>query len=183
VNAKKVSPDWNVLRGDEDKRLLAAATSHLATVVITALLQHGMRASELCRISWTDVRQIGTALEVSWMGKGAKTISKRLKPRTAEMAAAWCVKLGAKGVPGEKLPLIPADSTLRALTRFEVWEIVTTSAKAAKLRVTPHGLRATYISRIIASDGIEAARQMVGHDDIGTTQRYSRWANRDDRDE
>ena len=186
VSLRKNIPMWNVLREGEDEKLLGAATAAgpLCFVVVTAILQHGMRASELCHIRWTDVRQEGDRLTVEWVGKGQKPMVKRLKGRTVEAIQQHRASLGLPaGKPGQDGWLLVGDAGGRGLTRLEVWRMVRGCAEAVGLRVTPHGLRASYISRLVQEKGIEAARQSVGHENISTTQRYSRWDVRDDTDD
>jgi integrase len=188
VQMKKEIPLWNVLHEGQEEKMIKAAVNGRDRAVLLALLQHGPRASELAAWTWADVRDEGGRFTITWIGKNRKPLVKRLKTRTVDAAREWCATLGIEALPGMKIPLIPTrghgiNAPIHALDRWEIWSIVTSTAKAAKLKVTPHGLRATYISRLIKEQGIEAARQAVGHDDIDTTQRYSRWAVLDDHDD
>lgn len=166
-------PDWNVLHPGDSQLVLDHLTDPHQRAVLLALVLQGWRVTELCRLTWGQVRQDREhGWVVEWRGK-------RNKLRTQGIQAAVLEAIQALGEPpaGAKrarAPLLPHPSG-RAWTRFEVYNLVTRAGKAAGRRITPHGLRATYISSVISRKGIEAARQLAGHSSLDTTSRYSRW--------
>ena len=157
-------PEWNVLHPGELKKLEKTVRFPLDRLVILALALQGWRVSELCSLKWSDltVDKDGDTI-ASFIGKGGKHARQMVQPEVLKAAKAWA--------GGDESSLV-----LGGYSRFDVHYIVTKwTKKLLGRRVTPHGLRATYISDVIARKGIEAARQLARHADIKTTQRYSRW--------
>lgn len=171
-------PVWNVLQASEIEKLVEAPTGRHRLrdrAVILALVEHGFRASELCAIRWEQViKEPDGRLVATVLGKGKKEARMRLKPRTVEAALAW-----SKSTRSSR-PFIPMELDGTPLDRFEVHAIITTWAKSIGSKVTPHGVRATFISDVISRKGIETARKLARHASIGTTVRYSRWEVLDD---
>lgn len=162
-------PSWNVLHQGEAQAVLEKIDDLHDRAVFLALLMQGWRVSELCAIQWKNVRQASDGTWImEWKGKRNKQRVQGLQTAVLEAVRALggSVKSGA--------PFLPTPKG-EHWTRFEVYGLVTRYAKLAGKKVTPHGLRASYISSVIARKGIEAARQLAGHEDIATTQRYSRW--------
>lgn len=161
-------PEWNVLQEGGPEALLAQAESPRDRAVLLCLVMQGWRVSEFCKMTWRNVREQGGKHVAQWRGKRNKLRNQRLQQVVLDAIHL----LGAPASPDS--PLISADGK-RHFTRFEVYNIVQKYAKKAGLKVTPHGLRATYISSVIKRKGLEAARQLGGHESVETTQRYSRW--------
>lgn len=162
-------PSWNVLHQGEAGEVLAVITDKYDLAVFLALIMQGWRVSELCAMQWKNIRQ---AADGKWV---AEWIGKRRKQRVQGLQLAVIDAVQALG--GVVKPQAPFLITLegKAWTRHQVYGMVTRYAKLAGKRVTPHGLRASYISSVINRKGIEAARQLAGHKSMDTTLRYSRW--------
>jgi site-specific recombinase XerD len=174
----KPETGWNVLRQGDAARLLEHIESPRDRAVLLALLFQGWRASELAAMTWACVKQEVVEGQLTWV---AEWYSKRHKHRLQGLQP--IVLESALGVCQRQQPTDPfiAYDGTTPLSRFDVYNIVQKYTKQAGFKVSPHGLRATYISSVIQRKGIEAARQLVGHEDIKTTQRYSRWKiDRDD---
>lgn len=168
-------PTWNVLReGDTPKLLGTIKDPHENAVVLTLAMQ-GWRVSEFCAMTWSSVRQGRQGWEAQFKGKGGKMRSQGMQN---------VVVIAAQALRLKQSPTAPfiAKPDGTPYTRQEVYHLVTKHSKAFGQRVTPHGLRATYISWVISRHGIDAAKEFAGHTDIKATQRYSRWAaKRDDQ--
>lgn len=170
-------PSWNVLPQDGGaERLLQTIHGTFAArdrAVIAALLDHGFRAATLCSMSWGKVseRPDGTAV-ISFATKRGKQLTMKLKPRTVALLKAWA---GPKRMETSHPLICRKAKGVDPLTRFVVYRIVKRWTAKLGLQVTPHGLRATFISDVIRRKGIEAARQLAGHSNIETTVGYSRW--------
>ena len=160
-------PEWNVLHPGELAQLEKVLKAHpLDRLIVLALTMQGWRVSELCTLKWSDLTVDASGDTIaSFIGKGGKPARQMVQPEVLKAAKTWAGPAG-KGA-----------FVLGGFSRFDVHYIVTKwTKKVLGRRVTPHGLRATYISGVIARKGIEAARQLARHSDIKTTQRYSRWA-------
>ena len=177
-------PLWNVLQvGEEEKILAAVRGAHRKRdrAVLLMLIDHGLRASELCKLRWSDLFREPTGRYVmTTVGKSGKPFRMRLSERSVAAALEWSGQAhGAKD-----LFVFRGDVALASLTRQDVWAIVRRWAKAIGSRVTPHGLRATFISRTLARTGdMEKTRRLARHESAATTGRYARWEVLDDVEE
>lgn len=174
-------PDWNVLHSGDPAPLLDKITNLRDRAVFLTLVLQGWRVSPLCSMRWSKIRKERDGVLVAeFKDKRNKLRTQALQGAVVDAARAWAKSIKA---PMEgNAPFIVAEAgSLGPLTRHKVYAIVTKYSSLFGRRVTPHGLRATYISSVISRKGIEAARQLAGHTSISTTQRYSRWQiNRDD---
>jgi len=168
-------PSWNVLHPGDPAEVLALIEDPHDRAVFLALLLQGWRCSELCALTWGQVRkEQDNRWVVEWRGKRGKQRVQGLQPMVLEAVRA----LGGTVKPNA--PLLITRSG-KPWTRNTVYAVITRYAKLAGKHLSPHGLRATYISSVISRKGIEAARQLAGHSSLATTQRYSRWQiTRDD---
>ena len=165
-------PAWNVLNPGEHGCLLEGVDSLRDRAILIALCLQGWRASELCALKWGDLTaQADGSVIASFIGKQGKPARQYVFPQVIDAARAWA----GEGLPRASAPFIAKDEAGHRLTRFDVYHVVKAREAAVGHKITPHGLRATYISEVIAKVGIERARQLARHESISTTQRYSRW--------
>ena len=165
-------PEWNVLQKSEVARLEAALEHHpMELAIFLALVLQGWRASELCALRWEDLKVGDSGFSfASFIGKGSKLARVIVHPKVLEAARKWKGK-------NETGPFVGRDTRGTPLTRQFVTRVITKWAKKVLgHKVTPHGLRATFISAAIEQFGIEKASQLARHTDINLTKRYSRWA-------
>lgn len=167
-------PIENVLHPWEITAALQRAKKHPRDyAIILTLITHGWRVSELCTLDWgqpsdriNNIASDGRGGHIAnIVAKGTKVIHTKLDPAVYAAAKAWAGKK-----TGASDAFIRWDD-YRRLTRQDVWKLV-----KEHCNITPHGLRATFASKTIAEHGIEYARQVLHHESLTTTQRYSRWA-------
>lgn len=184
-------PEGNVLQPGELAKLLAAMDEwtsgrtreaqrmKLLHAVVSMLALHGLRVSELCNLTLGQVHVDREAWVIEFAGKGAKLARMRLKPEAVNSVRRW--RKAAAAVDEPTSPLVPYLDGRTKLDRLDVnrWVKQLTKAHLGHV-VTPHGLRATFVSDVIGRKGIEAARKLARHSNITTTQRYSRWEVLDD---
>ena len=165
-------PEWNVLLPGETERLVAwiearsgRKTRRKWLALVMLLVGQGLRVHEALALTWGKIRDIDGKHVLVFRGKGGK--EGRMVLRADVWAAVAKLKRQDKRLPGEKL---------FKMTRFGAHSLVRRASMAALgKKVTPHGLRATFVSAVIAKHGIEVARQAARHSSVATTQRYSRW--------
>lgn len=170
-------PEWNVLHQGDPAKLAAAIKDPRDRAVVLALLLQGWRVSAFCNLTWKQIRKEAGRTIVEYRGKRNKLRTQTIQQPVLDAALAWAGKRTNPKDPfvcreGETFS---AKFGARPLDRFLVYRIVRKYAAELGFRVTPHGLRATYISSAIDRKGIEAARQLAGQENLSTTQRYSRW--------
>lgn len=171
------------LAWDEVRRLLAPRGGSLVDLRDAALLHLGitlgLRVSELRRLRVGDVRLAATPPTVSVVA--AKTGRRQLRLLNGPASRAVRAYLRRRGrVPAEAPllarhdPAAPADAGISAQV---VAAIVARRAAAARVRhrVTPHGMRVTFIT-LAAAAGVPLPhiQHAVGHTNLRTTGRYIR---------
>ncbi len=168
-------PEWNVLKPGELERVIEVlrAEGNVQGMLTFLLLgRHGLRSKkEFCALNWGDLD--GDVLK--FIGKGGKEARIRLAPEVAKLVAA----VRPVNWKADRPLLVDADDS-RVTYNWVYHFVCTVTQRIAGHRVTPHGLRATYISSAIHRKGIEGARKLARHSSLNTTQRYSRWDVLDD---
>ena len=128
----------------------------------------GMRVSELCRLRICDLQD--EVVKVS--GKGKK---ERLIPVGKKAIAAVDHYLKQFRNDG-KSDLLFVSRTGKALSRITVWERVKTYGRAAGIvkNISPHTLRHSFATHLLENGAdLRLIQDMLGHEDIGTTDRYT----------
>jgi integrase/recombinase XerD len=160
-----------ILTEDDTKRLLAGAEL-TERVMLTLLYLAGLRAAELCRLTWGAVVEVPGGAKLSVMGKGQK-------PRTV---------LIPDGIFGDLMAMRPDDApdeapvftsisdTSRPMGPRHLLRIVKRAAAAAGLsdKVSSHWLRHCHASHALdAGAPITLVRDSLGHSSISVTNRYA----------
>jgi integrase/recombinase XerD len=158
-------------RNTEQSRL-SQALALRDRAMLEVLYAAAMRVSELVNVRLTD-----TKLELGYMlvhGKGDK---ERMVPLGAPAQKALQAYLH------EARPLLagkraPAELFLarggHKLTRERVWMIVDAASKAAGRHASPHMLRHSAATHMVAHGAdLRTVQTVLGHADIGTTQVYT----------
>lgn len=142
-------------------------------LIVFLLLDTGMRVSELCGISVSDVDLSSRRVTVT--GKGNKKRSLPYAVRTSR--ALWAYLKERERGPSE--PLFPADSGTRTgerLTRSGVLQLIERLGKVAGVqsaRCSPHTFRHTFaISFLRAGGSIYVLQELMGHSTLSMVKRY-----------
>lgn len=194
VNIGNNVPEENVLKPGELEQLtellLKGAAGHEKTLerlgvsrlkalqlraVVLMLGRHGLRVHELCKLREADVMQSAEGNYIAtFRGKGNKLARMALSDDAVEACEAWrtFVKKRTRSMTEAFCP----STSGQAMSRITLsHDLAALTERVLGHRVTPHGLRATFISSVISKRGIEAARKLARHSSLTTTQRYSRW--------
>ncbi len=134
----------------------------------------GLRVSELIGL---QIDRLHLAEEYMLVeGKGRKQRLVPLAPPTAQAIADWLAdRAEGKIKPGEGNYLFLAPRTGSRITRMRVFKIVKTLAERAGIQreVSPHTLRHSFASHLLEGGAnLRAIQEMLGHEDISTTQIY-----------
>lgn len=137
--------------------------------MIELLYASGLRVSELCELPITGI--LGDKLLIH--GKGAK---ERLVPMHDAAIHALNKWLDARGDIDSKY-VFPSGGKTGHITRdgfFKILKKCATLAGIAPNRVSPHVLRHSFASHLLAGGAnLRAIQTMLGHEDISTTQIYT----------
>jgi integrase/recombinase XerC len=128
----------------------------------------GLRVSELCNIDRGDI--VGDTVHV--LGKGRKRRAVPLAPEILEVFEQYVPPHGVRHLFGR-----PRDAA-RRLAPYAVEQRIPRLARRAgilELRVTPHVLRHTFGSLMLAADpnALIPTRDLMGHESVETTNKYA----------
>lgn len=155
---------WNADAGPPDLRTENRKLEDFLLVAFMGLA--GLRVSEACSLDVDDV--VGDVVTV--LGKGRK---RRSVPLAPEITAA----LELYNPPGRHMFGRPTQSE-RRIAPYAVEQRVPRLARRAgifELRVTPHVLRHTFGSLMLAADptALIPTRDLMGHESVETTNKYA----------
>ncbi len=171
------------LAEEEVDRLLAAAADRpgargVRTLALLEILYAtGLRVSELVGLPLSAAGRDGRVLLVR--GKGGKErMVPMTEPATDALAAWLAVRSRLLGGGSAWNPwLFPSRAAEGHLTRVRFGQILkelAVEAAIAPRRVSPHVLRHSFASHLLANGAdLRSLQQMLGHSDISTTQVYT----------
>jgi len=162
-----------VLTSEEVEKLLGAPGNGEEEArdkaVLETLYATGIRVSELCNL---DIHDVGENT-VRVLGKGGK---ERIVPIGEEAIAAIDAYLGNyRHDKGDHRPLFVSKRGKR-ISRVTVWEKVKFYARKVGIekKISPHTLRHSFATHLLDHGAdLRVIQEMLGHADIGTTDRYT----------
>lgn len=142
--------------------------------LIETLYGCGLRVSELINLKMDALFLADGYLTVT--GKGRKQRLVPLGEITADALIDWLAeRASGKIAPGEENSVFLSPRTGRRITRVRVFGIVKNLATRAGITrdVSPHTLRHSFASHLLEGGAnLRAIQEMLGHEDIATTQIY-----------
>ncbi len=160
-----------------DQLLHSSSTSPLAQrnqAMLHLLYATGLRVSELISLPLAAVNMQSGFVRV--IGKGDK---ERLVPfgkQAKEILGSYLKKERPLLLKKKRSPLVFITSRGTGMTRARFWQIIRERAAAAGInkKISPHMLRHSFASHLLAHDAdLRAVQMMLGHADIATTQIYT----------
>lgn len=148
---------------------LRSANRRVEDYLLVALMGlAGLRVSEVCQLDDDDVA--GDMVHV--LGKGRKRRTVPLAPEILEALSTYSSPRGVRHLFGR-----PSDPS-RRLAPYAVEQRIPRLARRAgivELRVTPHVLRHTFGSLMLAADptALIPTRDLMGHESVETTNKYA----------
>lgn len=134
----------------------------------------GLRVSELINLEINKLQLDAGYLIVR--GKGNKERIVPMGEVTVDAMRDWLEeRADGKILPGEENYVFTAPRTGRRITRVRVFLIVKRLARAAGIsrEVSPHTLRHSFASHLLEGGAnLRAIQQMLGHENLATTQIY-----------
>ena len=165
-----------VLSNDELKNVRTAAFNSenpLAHLIVTFLLETGIRVSELCGLNIHDVDFTDKSARVVG-GKGNKDRMVLYTDQTAEVLVCWIALR-------EKLSLVDEDALLvnsrgKRITPRGIQKLmdrIAEDANISKKRLSPHVLRHNFATGLLERGAdIVSIQRLLGHANIQTTRVY-----------
>ena len=149
------------------KQLISAADKLRDRLILKVLYTLGLRVSELTKISWRDIREIGNRVLISIHGKGSKTRVLLLPhPLWGEL----------QQLPrGEKTNAVFLSRFGNRLDRHAVHRLVKKTAIKAGIndKVSAHWIRHGHACHSLRNGaGIELVMKSLGHSSLAITSKY-----------
>lgn len=142
--------------------------------IIETLYSCGLRVSELCGLRLGDLFLDEGFIRVH--GKGKKERLVPISPRAIEELNRWFEdRKGIDFRPGHEDVVFASFRRGTSLSRITVFHIVKTLAAAAGIRTTisPHTFRHSFATHLLEGGAnLRAIQEMLGHEEIGTTEIY-----------
>lgn len=161
---------------EEIEAVIQATTDQFHKSLFLALYHAGLRNEEARNLKWADVNFGAGFLRVH--GKGNKTrlvpmskrLSEELKLHREEQKRKREEELKTEGGKANG----KADSYVWGITTFQTaWE-ASVRRSGVRKRITPHMLRHAFASHNLeAGTDLKSIQDMLGHEDIATTQIYT----------
>jgi integrase/recombinase XerD len=158
-----------ILDEAEVVRLIDAVPEGRDRVLLRLLYVSGVRAAELCGLTWRDALPRQDGGQITVFGKGGKTRTILLKPKI------WQQLLSIKGAAGPDASMFRSRNGGGHLDTSQVRRIVYAAARKAGLekKVSPHWLRHAHASHALERAApIHLVQATLGHASLSTTGRY-----------
>jgi integrase/recombinase XerD len=139
--------------------------------IIELLYSSGLRVSELCNLSISDVDDEF----VKVMGKGRKERVVPLGKKAIDAIDHYLIHFGDQKTENRHEKLF-VKSGAKPIDRITVWKIIKKYAKKAGIlkNVSPHTLRHSFATHLLDNGAdLRVIQEMLGHASIGTTDRYT----------
>ena len=141
--------------------------------LLEVLYACGARVSEAVGLRTDDLEPQLRVLRLH--GKGDKMRVVPVGARAREAVECWLADGRPRVARGDRTPALFLTRSGRALHRTDAWRRVQAAALRAGLpRVTPHTLRHSFASHLLAGGAdLRAVQEMLGHASIRTTEVYT----------
>jgi integrase/recombinase XerD len=138
--------------------------------ILELLYATGMRVSELCNLQIHDLHD--TFVKVKGKGKKERVIP--VGKKAMEAIDFYLVHFRGEAMD-PKSPLF-VTSRGKAVSRISIWKSIKKYAKAVGIEksISPHILRHSFATHLLEGGAdLRLIQDMLGHEDIGTTDRYT----------
>lgn len=136
----------------------------------------GLRVSELVQLQTREVDL--RAMLVRPFGKGAKERDVPLSEESALAIRAYLARARPALMSGKpETPFLFVTRRGAAMSRAQFWNLIKAYAAQAQIakNATPHTLRHSFATHLLAGGAdIRSIQEMLGHESVETTQRYTR---------
>ena len=140
--------------------------------ILETLYSCGLRVSELCHLKMSDLFLPEGFIRVH--GKGKKERLVPISPKAIQELELWFTDRESVHVrPGCEDDVFLSFRRGTPLSRITVFHIVKELCKRAGATVSPHTFRHSFATHLLEGGAnLRAIQEMLGHEDIGTTEIY-----------
>lgn len=181
IKLDKVYP--KIIKKDDIFKMIKVQENSLTgqrnVAIIMLLYITGLRVSELCNLSYSDINfEEGY---IRCIGKGNKEKIIACGELLSITLSKYTHEIRPKILNGLISDYVFVNTEGEPLRRQTIYNIISNSAKLAdiKLKVTPHTIRHCFATHMLENGAdIRSVQEMLGHSDISTTQIYLNIANK-----
>ncbi len=142
--------------------------------ILETLYSCGLRVSELCGLKISDLYLDEGFIRVH--GKGKKERLVPISPRAIDELKLWFIDREQINVkPGHEDNVFVSFRRGTSLSRITIFHIIKVLCQEAGIRstVSPHTFRHSFATHLLEGGAnLRAIQEMLGHEDIGTTEIY-----------
>jgi integrase/recombinase XerD len=177
---------FHVFTPDDVARVVAAAgkSSYAKrdTALVLMLLDTGLRATEICGLTWADVDQVAKRAVVREdNAKGGKLRHVFWSKSTSKALWAWMQSIGGWVPEDPVFVAMNGGNVGGALTRHGLLRLIHRLGAAASVaHCHPHTFRHTFATMFLLAGGNQITlMELMGHSSIVMTRRYIRFTGAD----
>lgn len=154
------------------KEAAACSEDPLANLVVTMILDTGLRVSELCELNISDIdMEDHSAMVID--GKGGKDRLVLFTQSTVARILAWLPLREARSPNGDHLLVTKTGSALQSRTVQRLMDRLADEAGIPRGRLTPHVLRHNFATGLLERGAdLVSIQRLLGHASIATTRVY-----------
>ena len=154
------------------KEAASCSEDPVTNLVVTMILDTGLRVSELCELSLSDIDlHDHSAMVID--GKGGKDRLVLFTQATVARILAWLPLRDARGPKGEHLLVTKAGTALQSRTIQRMMDRLADEAEIPRGRLTPHVLRHNFATGLLERGAdLVSIQRLLGHASIATTRVY-----------
>jgi len=145
--------------------------------ILTIATRLGIRASDICNLSFKDIHYKTQTIEVTQVKTGTLLVL----PLLPEIKTALdCYLLEKKTSNGSQYIFLRDSAPFLPLSRSAIWSITTKYFNLAGVNITakkhgPHSLRSSFASSLIRENvPYSVIQKILGHEDPNSTKHYAR---------
>jgi len=162
--------------------VMRRATSYRDRAIIVMLLDTGLRASELCALTISDVDMKSGKVTLKHGSEGGAKGGKGRTVRAGKSArrTLWRYLAGREDADDPRAPLFVAKNS-RYFNRDSLRQVIAALGQKAKVpKCHPHRFRHTFAITYLRSGGdVFTLQELMGHSTLEMVQHYARLAERD----
>jgi len=154
------------------KEAAACSEDPLANLVVTMVLDTGLRVSELCDLKLSDIdMQDNSAMVID--GKGGKDRLVLFTKSTVERIQAWLPIRESRFPNGDELLVTKNGTKLQSRNVQRLMDKLADEANIPRGRLTPHVLRHNFATGLLERGAdLVSIQRLLGHASIATTRVY-----------
>jgi len=154
------------------KEAAACSEDPVANLVVTMILDTGLRVSELCGLGVSDI-DIADHSAMVIDGKGGKDRLVLFTQATVARILAWLPLREERGPQGDFLLISKAGTSLQSRTVQRMMDRLADEAGIPRGRLTPHVLRHNFATGLLERGAdLVSIQRLLGHASIATTRVY-----------